>query len=100
MEISYDLVISIEASDDMERIRNFHENIRPGLGFIYLEDILDSIERIQQNPERYQYYKTANESIRRCVTRRFSSIILYDIDHRRNRVEILVVADSRQNWYQ
>lgn len=94
----FQVVILEEAAIDIEDIRDFNEAKRKGLGFDYLEDILDCIERIQTNPKEFQYYQTSDLGIRRGLSKRFAVIILYDIDFKKERVEILAIADSRQDW--
>ena len=96
----YELVITEEAAEEIEAIRDFNESRKKGLGFEYLEDILDCLERIHQRPRDFQYYRSAKEGIRRGLSKRFSIIILYDIDQKREKLEILTVADSRQDWFQ
>ncbi|MEL6649333.1 MAG: type II toxin-antitoxin system RelE/ParE family toxin [Bacteroidota bacterium] len=94
----YNLVISEEAAEDIEAIRDFGEARKKGLGFKYLEDILDCIEAIQHNPQSFQYYKTPAIGIRRGLSKQYSIIVLYDLDQDRDRIEILTIADSRQDW--
>ena len=100
MEKRFEFVITEDAALDIESIRDFNEARQSGLGFRYLEDILDCLERIEQNPRDFQYYKTAKEGIRRGLTSRFSVVVLYDIHEREKRIEILTVVDSRQNWFE
>jgi plasmid stabilization system protein ParE len=92
----FELVITVDAALDIEKIRDFNEARQDGLGIKYLEDILDCLERIEQNPRDFPYYRTAQDSIRRGLTKRFSVVVLYDLDLVKNRIEILTVADSRQ----
>lgn len=96
----YKLVIVEEAAIDIEEIRDFNESRKSGLGFEYLEDILDCLDRIEQNPNSFQFYRTSKESVRRGLTARFSVVVLYEINAEINRVEILTVADSKQNWFE
>ncbi len=99
MDNRYSLFVSEGATIDIEDIRDFNEGKKAGLGFDYLEDILDCLDSIQANPKSYQYYRTAEVGIRRGVSKRFSLIILYSINEQISRLEILTVADSRQDWF-
>ena len=99
MERQYELVISEEATVEIEEIRDFYNRRKKGLGFDCLEDILNCLERIQENPKSFQYYREAKDGIRRGLTKRFSIIILYDIDDKRLTIEVLTIADSQQNWF-
>ena len=96
----FELIISDEAAEEIEQLRDFNESRRAGQGFLILEDVLDCIERIQKNPNSFQYYKTKIEKIRRGLSKKFSIIILYEVDNIHFQIQILAVADSRQNWFQ
>jgi hypothetical protein len=57
----------------------------PGLGEVFLTDVLNSPDRIGKFPEAWQ---TCSKRTRRCQTRRFPYGIMYQI----RKDEILVVA--------
>ena len=57
----------------------------PGLGEVFLTDVLNSLDRIGKFPEAWQ---TCSKRTRRCQTRRFPYGIMYQI----RKDEILVVA--------
>lgn len=98
MNEKFELIILEDAVLDIEKIRDFNEARAKGLGFKYLEDILDCLERIQNSPKEFQFYQSKELGIRRGLSLKFSIIILYDLNLEKNQVEILKVADSRQDW--
>ncbi len=57
----------------------------PGLGEVFLTDVLNSLDRIGKFPEAWQI---CSKRTRRCQTRRFPYGIMYQI----RKDEILVVA--------
>ncbi|MEL6257012.1 MAG: hypothetical protein AAFR87_33760 [Bacteroidota bacterium] len=93
-------IITEEAAEEIEAIRNFNEGRKQGRGFDSLEDILDCLDRIHKNTGRFQYYRNAKDGIRRGVSARFAIIVLYDKDHEKERIELLNVADSQQDWFE
>ncbi|MFC1836727.1 type II toxin-antitoxin system RelE/ParE family toxin [Thermodesulfobacteriota bacterium] len=63
---------------------------QPGLGALFLAEVLDSLDRIGKYPEVWQ---PCSDKTRRCRTRRFPYGIIYQI----RQEEILVLAIANRH---
>ncbi|MEZ4849932.1 MAG: type II toxin-antitoxin system RelE/ParE family toxin [Bacteroidia bacterium] len=91
-----ELIISDLAIEQIDSIFTYHESNHDGKGSDFLEAVWDCFEKIQLNPERWQFLRTREDNIRRAITEKPQTIILYSIDS--DKIIILEVWDSKQNW--
>lgn len=66
-----------EARDDIEQASTWYERQRPGLGDNFLEQVLDALDRIAENPETYP---VVHRQTRRAVLRRFPFGVFYRVE--------------------
>lgn len=90
--MSYRLVVTPAAEDDLLQAFSWYEDKQFGLGTLFLESVESVYERILEHPELYQ---EVDEGIRRGVTRTFPYCVFYTIDE--TDVVVLAVMDAAQD---
>ena len=75
--MSYELVIQSEAVIDIQKVFEWYEERRAGLGYEFIEEIEEGLGRLSRNP---QHYTAINQKYRRVVIRRFPYLIVYEIE--------------------
>ncbi|NOX28419.1 MAG: type II toxin-antitoxin system RelE/ParE family toxin [Gammaproteobacteria bacterium] len=83
MKIRFMEEAQVELDDAME----FYQNERHGLGQIFLQEILNVLERIANFP---QAWHPLSDNTRRCQTRRFPYGVIYSVFQD----EVLIIAVS------
>lgn len=81
MEIKFLQIAQVELDDAIE----FYNTESPGLGDLFLVEVLNALERIGQLPQAWQFF---TPTTRRCLLRRFPYGIMYQAADE----EILLVA--------
>jgi plasmid stabilization system protein ParE len=66
-----------EAEADLDDAARWYEHCRAGLGLSFLDEVLNTVGEISENP--HQYARVHNE-IRRAMTRRFPFGIFYRVE--------------------
>jgi toxin ParE1/3/4 len=69
------ILLHTQAKTEMREARDYYEEQKPDLGFEFVEEVEDGIERIQQNPRGFPVFQ--NSSYRRCLLKRFPYRILF-----------------------
>lgn len=80
-----------EAEKELNRQIDYYEEIQPGLGEDFLEEVLAAIFRVMENPPAWQKIKSGH---RRCLTNRFPYSIVYS--YKENNATIRIVAVKSQ----
>jgi plasmid stabilization system protein ParE len=75
--VSAAVYVRPEARDDIEQASTWYERQRPGLGDNFLEQVLDALDRIAENPETYP---VVHRQTRRAVLRRFPFGVFYRVE--------------------
>ncbi len=89
--MKYKLLVKAEAIQDMTEAFEWYENKRMGLGSEFLNEVDDYFDRIAQNPEHYQSYRTQ----RVAVMHRFPYKIAYEIEQEETIVVYAVYHHKR-----
>ncbi|MCP5050097.1 MAG: type II toxin-antitoxin system RelE/ParE family toxin [bacterium] len=85
-----------EAKKELKRAVKYYNKCGGGLGYIFLDEIQDTIQRIIQFPNSWS---KLSEYTRRCLTRRFPYGIIYQIVDHENILIIAVMHMSRKPDY-
>jgi plasmid stabilization system protein ParE len=83
--VKYHLRVRRQAEDDLRRGARWYEDQRAGLGRQFVAEIEAALDRVAENPMRYQ---TIYRDIRRAIPRKFPYGVFYRID----RDDIVVFA--------
>jgi len=75
--VSAAVYVRPKARDDIEQASTWYERQRPGLGDNFLEQVLDALDRIAENPETYP---VVHRQTRRAVLRRFPFGVFYRVE--------------------
>ena len=65
-----------EAKEELKRAINYYNECGSGLGYIFQEEVQNTIKRIIKFPEAWT---VLSKNTRRCLTRRFPYGIIYQI---------------------
>lgn len=66
----------VEAQIELDETINYYNQQYPGLGDSFLQEVLNSIERILEFPNAWHLL---SDNIRRCQTRRFPYGLIYSL---------------------
>ncbi len=83
MKINFLEIAQIELDEAIE----YYDYEVPGLGDMFLTEVLNALDRISKFPEAWHFF---SKRTRRCQTRRFPYGIIYQI--RKNEILIVAVA--------
>ncbi len=87
-----------EAQADIEQASDWYERQRPGLGGDFLDEVLDTFDRVAENP---QSYPVVHRQTRRAVIHRFPFGAFYRIED--DAIMVLAVMHGSRNpraWQQ
>lgn len=79
------------AETEFDRVAEYYEDCRRGLGIEFAREVNAAIARIIQHPEAWS---SMSRNIRRCLVNRFPFGILYQI--KSDYILIIAVADLRR----
>ena len=82
----------LEAIDDVDSAFVWNENERTGLGEEFLNELLEQLDRIQENPEAYA---VLYRKVRASSMQRFSYVIYYRILP--DRINVVAVQHGHRN---
>lgn len=83
---------SLEAESDLIDAADWYRSIAPGLGLRFLNQVSDSIARIEFMPEMFAKVRG---DLRRVRVRRFPYGVFYRVFN--DRIEIIAVMHNRRN---
>lgn len=92
--MSYKLIISTPASEEYEEASQYYRTKSSELAGRFSEELLDVIERIEQNPFQFQI---EDDIYRRAHLKRFPFTIFYEVHVNSERRLIEVVAIWHQS---
>ena len=72
------LVVRPEIDDDLLQAAEWYDQQQPGLGQKFLRDVIETIERLLQNPFLY-YVRNRRRQVRWVYTRRFPYRIIFSV---------------------
>jgi plasmid stabilization system protein ParE len=75
--VSASVYLRPEARDDIEQASTWYERQSPGLGDDFLDQVLDTLDRIAENPK---LYPAVHRQTRRAVLRRFPFGVFYHVE--------------------
>jgi plasmid stabilization system protein ParE len=75
----------VAARDELRETISYYEDVRPGLGTQFRDEIYATIRRIEHHPEAWSRLST---NTRRCRTSRFPYGVIYQVDED----DLIVVA--------
>jgi toxin ParE1/3/4 len=75
--MSYNLVIQTEAVLDLQEAFEWYEKKRKGLGYLLIEEIEISYQKLSENPHHYTHI---NQVYRRIKLNKFPYLIIYEIE--------------------
>ncbi|NOQ36484.1 MAG: type II toxin-antitoxin system RelE/ParE family toxin [Methylococcaceae bacterium] len=87
-----ELVYKTRAKEDVKAAFNWYEQQKTGLGYDFLDNLEDSIIKIQHNP---LLYPKTHKNLRRTLLKRFPYSLYYLLED--NIIYIFSVFDNRQN---
>jgi plasmid stabilization system protein ParE len=90
--VSAAVYVRPEARDDIEQASTWYERQRPGLGDNFLEQVLDALDRIAENPETYPI---VHRQTRRAVLRRFPFGVFYRVED--DAIVVIAIIHSNQD---
>ena len=91
---NYSAIISSRAQKEMIKSFDWYEQQKNGLGDRFINDVLDRISSIEQNPE---LYTSTFKSYRETSITMFPFIIVYRIFKRKKIIQIVSVFHTSQN---
>jgi plasmid stabilization system protein ParE len=96
--MSFSLIIKREAEIDLNEIFVWYEEQQAELGFSFIKEFENAINKIITNPT---LYKIIVEDARRIVTKKFPYEIVYRIDLTRNEIRIIAISHLHREpfWY-
>jgi plasmid stabilization system protein ParE len=93
----YRVIISRDASDDLQHIFDWIAKDSVDIAAKVVQKLLDEIDSLQESPQRYAVIETLRPmpfAVRRLVARPYR--ILYWVEERQQAVRILAVRHGRQ----
>lgn len=82
-----------EAEKELNRQIDYYEEIQPGLGEDFFEEVLVTLSRIMQNPIAWQKIRSGH---RRCLTNRFPYSIVYSYEKNNETIRVVAVKSQYQ----
>lgn len=92
--MSYQIVFSPQAEEDLEEAVDWYDGKKPGLGFDFAIEVEEGLTIIQRSPNAFAYL---HGDVRAFVLKRFPYSILYRVLDSRAEVEIAAIVDQRQD---
>ena len=86
-----------EADAEFIDATRYYERQAPGLGGIFLNEVLKAINVIQENPEMF---KPIGSGVRRKVLHRFPYSLLYAIESEKILIVAMMHQKRRPNYWQ
>jgi plasmid stabilization system protein ParE len=83
--MNYEIVLQSEAVDDIQAVFDWYEAQRSGLGYEFIAEIEDGLERLSRHP---QHYSATNQKYRKLRIKRFPYLIVFEIE------DLMVVVNS------
>ena len=77
--MSYKLIILKKAAEDTVEAYQYYENLQPGLGDRFLEEVLKRYNDVSKHPHYYDFIDSQNV-IRDVMLKNFPYLILYEIE--------------------
>ena len=80
--MSFKIFIDSRAADDIDNAYDWYEQQQPGLGDLFLEELIEYYEKLEQNPD---IFSRVNEQYRQASLQRFQRfryVILYEVNNR------------------
>jgi len=82
-----------EAERELNRQIDYYEEIYPGLGVEFFEEVVSTVSRVIENPLVWQQIKSGH---RRCLTNRFPFSVIYSTEENNNSIRIVSVKSQYQ----
>ena len=83
----------LEAEEEMNSSAQYYNQLTPGLGLDFLEEIEKSLQLIEKSPERWPYYE---HNIHKFNTRRFPFSLFYVFEKETDKIIIIAVAHQKR----
>jgi toxin ParE1/3/4 len=75
--MNYEIVLQSEAVDDIQAVFDWYEAQRSGLGYEFIDEIEDGLERLSRHP---QHYSATSQKYRKLRIKRFPYLIVFEIE--------------------
>lgn len=75
--MNYEIVLQSEAVDDVQAVFDWYEIQRSGLGYEFIGEIEDGLERLSRHP---QHYSATSQKYRKLRIKRFPYLIVFEIE--------------------
>jgi len=83
--MTYEIVVQSEAIIEIQKVFEWYEQSRPGLGYEMIQEIEESFERLSKHPHNYS---ATNKRYRKVRINRFPYIIVFEIED----TKVVVIA--------
>ena len=92
-----DVVLHVEAAEEMQSVAAYYESRAPGLGEEFLDEVEHGLHRIEQFPQLWPVY---DDDYRRYLPRRFPHGLIYRLTP--DRIFVIAVAHLKKepNYWQ
>jgi toxin ParE1/3/4 len=75
--MNYEIVLQSEAVDDIQAVFDWYEAQHSGLGYGFIDEIEDGLERLSRHP---QHYSATSQTYRKLRIKRFPYLIVFEIE--------------------
>ncbi|HVW62956.1 MAG TPA: type II toxin-antitoxin system RelE/ParE family toxin [Puia sp.] len=83
--MSFEIVVQSEAIIEIQKVFEWYEQSRPGLGFEMIQEIEEGFERLSKHPHNYS---ATNKKYRKVRINRFPYIIVFEIED----TKVIIIA--------
>jgi len=73
----YEIVLQSEAIEDIQIVFDWYERQRSGLGYEFISEIEEGLERLSRHP---QHYSATTQKYRKLRIKRFPYLIIFEIE--------------------
>lgn len=91
------LVVLTDAETEANQTAKWYEEKQSGLGIVFLDELEQTFQRIESNPEGQpllESSKTSAPQFRRCLLKRFPYLVVFAI--REDEILVVAVAHAHQ----
>lgn len=92
LEIKYEIVVRLEAANEVQAAFDWYEEQNDGLGFEFLRAADAALQAIKRNPLAYQI---VYEEVRRVLLRKFPYALFYITEQ--NKIIVLACFNQKRN---
>jgi plasmid stabilization system protein ParE len=93
--VSYTVVVSIHAEEQLTSAAQYYEQQSDGLGYRFIDEVEKAYDKLKKNPQHYSFISNRLKRFRDVGLNNFPYVMVYEIAG--NEVLIHSIFDTRQH---